>query len=73
MVFRKLFEPLKQATLRPRGRYSVPLRTMPTYVDRHELSSALEKKLNTGGNDTNSPYSLLIHGLGGTGKTQQAL
>ena len=72
-VLLKLLEPLKQATSRPRGRYSVPLRTIPTYVDRHELSSTLEKKLNAGGNDTDSPYALLIHGLGGTGKTQLAL
>ena len=42
-------------------------------MDRRELSSALEKKLNAGGNDTDSPYALLIHGLGGTGKTQLAL
>ena len=69
----KLSEALERATPRPRGRYSVPLRTLSTYVDRHELSSALEKKLHAGGNDTDSPFALLIHGLGGTGKTQLAL
>ena len=73
VIFRKLLESLKQATSHPRGRYSVPVRTVPTYVDRHEIFSAIQKKLNAGWNDTDNPLGLLIHGLGGTGKTQLAL
>ena len=73
MVFRKLIEPLERAISSPHGRDLVPLRTVSTYVDRRELSSVLEHKLNAEVNDIDSPYTLLIHGLGGTGKTQLAL
>ena len=66
-------ESLNQAASDSHGRYSVPLTTTPTYVDRHEFSSALEQKLNAGDNDTDDPHTILIYGLGGTGKTQLAL
>ena len=66
-------EPLHQLLSRLRGRFSVPLRNASSYVDRPELSLALEKKLDEGESETDSPTTLLIHGLGGTGKTQLAL
>ena len=49
------------------------MRIASSYVDRSELSLELEEKLHEGENETDDPSGLLIHGLGGTGKTQLAL
>ena len=66
-------ESLEEYSSRLRGRYSVPLKIASSYVDRSELSLELEEKLHEAENETDSPSSLLIHGLGGAGKTQLAL
>lgn len=66
-------EPLEEYSSRLRGRYSVPLRIASSYVDRSELSLKFEEKLHERENETDSPSGLLIHGLGGAGKTQLAL
>lgn len=44
MIFRKFF---KQTTLRSRDRYFISLKIMLIYINRYELFSTLEKKLNT--------------------------
>ena len=56
-----------------RGRYSVPLETVQTYTQRHELSKLLEQKINVGYENTSVPHAVVIHGLGGAGKSQLAL
>ena len=67
------------AVLQPRSRYkaqfrsSIPFGTVDTYVERPELSSLIHEKLSVPHTIGKTPFSLLLHGLGGTGKTQLAL
>lgn len=52
---------------------SVPFRTVPSYVTRNELSSTIDKNLGVTFENSSLPHALVIHGLGGAGKTQLVL
>jgi GTPase SAR1 family protein len=63
-----------QPLLQPaKHHYAVPLETVRTYTPRHELSSHLEEKIKIDHENTSMRHTVVIHGLGGTGKSQLAL
>ena len=53
--------------------YSVPITTVNNYTDRHVLAYQINEKLNVIQSNCQVPHALVIHGLGGTGKSQLAL
>lgn len=50
--------------------YSVPITTVESYVRRDLLSTKIEDELRKQSQEIGVPRVLLVHGLGGTGKTQ---
>ena len=44
-----------------------------SYTTREELSSKVKEKLRVKFEDSSRPHTLVIHGLGGAGKTQLGL
>ena len=72
-VFNLAHSSVAQTSSSIRGRYSVPLETVQTYTQRHELSKLLEQKIKVGYKNTRVPHAVVIHGLGGAGKSQLAL
>lgn len=54
-------------------RYAVPLETLSTYTQRYKLSKLLEEKIRVNHENASVPRAVVIHGLGGTGKSQLAL
>lgn len=56
-----------------RRRYAVPVETVQTYTQRHELSKLLEEKAKAQHENASVPHAVVIRGLGGTGKSQLAL
>ncbi|KAF1922859.1 uncharacterized protein M421DRAFT_338260 [Didymella exigua CBS 183.55] len=52
--------------------YSVPIATVESYVKRDLLSTKIEDELRVHDQEAGVPRVLIIHGLGGTGKTQLA-
>ena len=54
-------------------RYAVPLETLKTYTQRYELSKLLEERIRVNHENASVPHAVVIHGLGGTGKSQLAL
>jgi len=53
--------------------YVVPLETPVTYTQRHNLSERLAEKIGISHENASVPHAVVIHGLGGTGKSQLAL
>jgi NB-ARC domain-containing protein len=53
--------------------YAVPLETVQTYTQRHELYEELQGKLRARRKNASLPQAVAIHGLGSTGKSQLAL
>lgn len=54
-------------------RYSVPLETPSTYTQRRLLSESLAEKIGISHENASVSHAVIIHGLGGTGKSQVAL
>ena len=54
-------------------RYVVPLETPMTYTQRDTLSKLLVEKIGISHKNAIVPHAVVIHGLGGTGKSQLAL
>ncbi|MCJ1307315.1 hypothetical protein MMC25_000961 [Agyrium rufum] len=72
-IFSKLAE-ICESLLQPAERhYAVPLETVRTYTPRLELSSQLEEKMKVEYESASLRHAVVIHGLGGTGKSQLAL
>lgn len=44
-----------------------------TYTQRHNLSERLAEKIGISHENASVPHAVVIHGLGGTGKSQLAL
>ena len=55
------------------SRYVVPLETPMTYTQRDILSTLLEEKIGISHEHASVPHAVVIHGLGGAGKSQLAL
>ncbi|KAK1585047.1 uncharacterized protein LY79DRAFT_277657 [Colletotrichum navitas] len=53
--------------------YSVPVERSGTYTDRIEPSRDLDQKLQIHHVNGGIPHAVILHGLGGTGKSQMAL
>lgn len=53
--------------------YVVPLKRTPTYVNRTELMADLDRKLQVHRKEAAISHAVVLHGLGGTGKSQAAL
>lgn len=53
--------------------YAVPLKVVHTYTKRQELSEKLEKQLQIQHKKASILYAVVLHRLGGAGKTQLAL
>src|SRR2546423_11595394 len=53
--------------------YVVPLETSTTYTQRYNLSKLLVEKIGINHENASVLHSVVIHGLGGTGKSQLAL
>jgi hypothetical protein len=53
--------------------YSVPPKTVPSYIQRDQLWKDLEEKLKVRHEGADIPYAVVLHGLGGSGKSQLAL
>ncbi|CAG8293183.1 unnamed protein product, partial [Penicillium salamii] len=58
---------------KPTSIYSVPPKTVPSYIQRHQLWKDLEEKLKVRHEGADIPYAVVLHGLGGSGKSQLAL
>ncbi|KAK2591961.1 hypothetical protein QQS21_010333 [Conoideocrella luteorostrata] len=54
-------------------RYVVPPEISPTYTQRHNLSKLLAEKIEISHENASVPHAVMIHGLGGSGKSQLAL
>ena len=48
----------------------VPIRVVPSYIDRSELLSEIGRKLQVYHKNASVPHAVVIYGLGGSGKTQ---
>ena len=53
--------------------YVVPLETSTTYTQRRGLSKLLAEKIEISHKNASVPHAVVMHGLGGTGKSQLAL
>ncbi|KAI9771112.1 MAG: hypothetical protein M1840_002463 [Geoglossum simile] len=74
IILQKLLEIVTPiASQRQQGVYSVPIRTVESYTERHKLSLEVAEKLHIHHEKSSVPHALAIHGLGGTGKTQLTL
>jgi hypothetical protein len=73
IILSKLIKIMTSMSQTIRHHYAVPLDTVPSYIQRHKLSKALEDKLQARHENANVPHAVAIHGLGGTGKSQLAL
>lgn len=58
---------------RQRLMYSVPIKSVGSYVERASLSKEIDDKLQQSDSNRPRPYAAAICGPGGTGKTQLAL
>ena len=68
IILRKLLEVISPQISQRQMLYSVPFATVNSYTERPTLSQEIEEKL-----DRSQSRALVIHGLGGTGKSQLAL
>ena len=73
IILQKLLEVISPRIEQRQMLYSVPFATVNSYTERSTLSRAIEEKLNKSQSDAQVPHALVIHGLGGTGKSQLAL
>ncbi|RDW56494.1 hypothetical protein BP5796_13135 [Coleophoma crateriformis] len=69
----KLAEICQSLLQQVKRQYAVPLETVRTYTPRHELSSKLETEMKVDHEEGSVQHAVVIHGLGGTGKSQLAL
>ncbi|KAK1976078.1 hypothetical protein LZ30DRAFT_806571 [Colletotrichum cereale] len=53
--------------------YSVPVERVDTYTERLELSRELDEKMQIRHEKGGVPHAVVLHGLGGTGKSQMGL
>jgi hypothetical protein len=53
--------------------YLVPFSTVMSYTERHRISQSIEAKMKVTHENGIVPYALVVHGLGGVGKSQLAL
>ncbi|KAF1949041.1 hypothetical protein CC80DRAFT_430074, partial [Byssothecium circinans] len=53
--------------------YLVPFSTVMSYTDRHLISQSIEAKMKATHENGIVPYALVVHGLGGVGKSQLSL
>ncbi|KAI9658004.1 MAG: hypothetical protein M1821_002664 [Bathelium mastoideum] len=53
--------------------YVVPIESVRTYTERHELSQSLHEKMKVRHNDAGVLHAAVVYGSGGTGKSQLAL
>ncbi|KAF2015045.1 TPR-like protein [Aaosphaeria arxii CBS 175.79] len=73
LVVANLLDIIKPIILERQHRlYSVPILVAESYVERKSLSASVEEKLEVLHQGAKIPYSVVIYGLGGTGKTQLA-
>src|SRR5271155_1507136 len=70
MILAKLVEGLAPAA---QDLYSMPFKKVASYTSRHHLSHSITEKLQELVQREGRPRALVIHGLGGSGKTQLAL
>ena len=73
ILLRKLLEVISPQISQRQMLYSVPFATVNSYTERPALSREIEEKLDKSQSDAQVPHALVIHGLGGTGKSQLAL
>ncbi|RDW58624.1 hypothetical protein BP6252_13100 [Coleophoma cylindrospora] len=73
IISSKLAEICQSLLQQVKRQYAVPLKTVRTYTPRHELSSKLETKMKVDHEKASVRHAVVIHGLGGTGKSQMAL
>jgi hypothetical protein len=73
VIASKLVECCQSLLQSAKRHYAVPLETVRTYTPRHELSSKLEEKMKINYENASVRHTVVIHGLGGTGKSQLAL
>ncbi|KAH7130102.1 hypothetical protein B0J11DRAFT_244108 [Dendryphion nanum] len=73
LIVANILETITPIALQEQHRlFSVPVATVQSYVERQSLSAAIEEKLRVHHPGASVPRTLVIHGLGGTGKTQLA-
>ncbi|KAK3898990.1 hypothetical protein C8A05DRAFT_37396, partial [Staphylotrichum tortipilum] len=73
-VIRSKLVELVESFARPRKRhYAVPFERAHTYTERTALSMELEEKMRIRHDKASIPFAVVLHGLGGTGKSQLAL
>ena len=73
IILQKLLEVISPQVSQRQMLYSVPFTTVNSYTERPTLSQAIEEKLDRSQSHAQVPHTLVIHGLGGTGKSQLAL
>ena len=73
IILQKLLEVISPQILQKQIFYSVPFATVNSYTERSTLSRDIEEKLTKSQSRAQVPHALVIHGLGGTGKSQLAL
>ncbi|KZL80862.1 alpha beta-hydrolase [Colletotrichum incanum] len=69
----KLFEVTKHLAQLAKHHYFVPLEKVDTYTERVKLSRDHDEKLRIRHEKAGVPHAVVLHGLGGTGKSQMAL
>ncbi|GKT48180.1 nephrocystin-3 [Colletotrichum spaethianum] len=69
----KLLEVTKDLAKQAKHHYSVPLEKVDTYTERVKVSKELEDKLELRREKAGVPHAAVLHGLGGSGKSQIAL
>lgn len=69
----KLVEVMTSSVQPVKSHYAVPGQTVQSYVQRDALWQELDEKMHILHENTDVPYAVAIHGLGGTGKSQLAL
>ena len=73
LIQSKLNDIIKLLSQPSRCRYAVPVGSVQTYTQRHELSQSLDEKIKVRHNNAGVPHAVAVYGLGGTGKSQLAL
>ncbi|KAK2023087.1 hypothetical protein LX32DRAFT_628702 [Colletotrichum zoysiae] len=69
----KLLEVTQDLAKVAKRHYYVPVERSDTYTDRLELSRDLDEKMQKHHVEADVPHAVVLHGLGGTGKSQMAL
>ncbi|KAK3368554.1 hypothetical protein B0H63DRAFT_77770 [Podospora didyma] len=72
-ILSKLIDVTRSSAWPAKHYYAVPLETVHTYTERAELSTELKRKLQIRHEKASVPYAIVLHGLGGAGKSQLAL